>query len=183
MSDERGGADDTRTARAETLATGPAGGTAARAAGHLTDHPVLDIHIHPCVAELLGPSAHAYIARANPDAYAQIDCLADARATVDYLRAQGVDQAVVLAEEAPVTDGVTTSEWVLEWTAGVPELHAFVCLNPFTDADLVERLDDLIAGAGGPQAPDGVKGIKFLPSYQQFWPNDARMYPLSGRAA
>ena len=126
--------------------------SAARPAGppraRLTDHPVLDFHIHPCVAELLGPSAHAYISRANPEAYAQIDCLADARATVDYLHSQGVDQAVVLAEEAPVTGGVTSSEWVLEWTADVPELHAFVCLNPFTDADLVERLDGLIARGG-----------------------------------
>ena len=148
----------------------------------LTDHPVLDFHIHPCVADLLGPSAHAYISRANPDAYARIECLADARATVDYLHEQGVDQAVVLAEEAPVTDGVTTSEWVLEWTADVPELHAFVCLNPFTDSDLVERLDSLVARGGGPGAPNGVKGIKFLPPYQQFWPNDARMYPLYGRA-
>jgi uncharacterized protein len=166
---------DDSTAHDDATAPQPTG-------GRLTDHPVLDFHIHPCIAELLGPSAHAYISRANPDAYAQIDCLADARATVDYLRGQGVDQAVVLAEESPVTDGVTSSEWVLDWTADIPELHAFVCLNPFTDADLVERLDGLIERGGGLGAPGGVKGIKFLPPYQQFWPNDARMYPLYGRA-
>jgi predicted TIM-barrel fold metal-dependent hydrolase len=91
------------------------------------------------------------------------------------LHAQGVDQAVVLAEEAPAVSGMVTSEAMIDYARDTPGLFAFVCPNPFTDNDLAGRLDDLTRY--GP-----VHGIKLLPSYQLFWPNDARMYPLYDRA-
>jgi uncharacterized protein len=68
-----------------------------------------------------------------------------------------------------------SSESMIDYARETPELYAFVSLNPFLDNDLVARLDDLCAR--GP-----VHGIKLLPSYQLFWPNDARLYPLYARA-
>lgn len=139
------------------------------------DHPVLDMHTHPVVPDVWLPAITAYVARANPAALAEPDRLGQARAMYARLAEQGVDHAVVLAEEAPVTTGMVTSEWVLEFTSGVEELHAFVCLNPLLDGDLVARLERL-------RTQGRVEGIKLLPSYQQFAPNDARLYPLYARA-
>lgn len=91
------------------------------------------------------------------------------------LQAEGIDQAVVLAEEAPATSAMVMSESMVDYVRDTPGLYAFVSLNPFLDNDLVARLEVLCKR--GP-----VHGIKLLPSYQHFWPNDARLYPLYDRA-
>ena len=132
---------------------------------------VLDLHTHPLVPDTWTPAVRQYVERANPEIAARASDLTDPAAMRDVLRAQGVDQAVVLAEEAPLTTGMVTSEYILDFTAEVEGLHAFVSLNPNLDADLVKRLKEL-------RAHGEVKGLKFLPSYQHFTPNDARLYPL-----
>ena len=141
----------------------------------LLDHPVLDMHTHPVVPDVWLPAITAYVERGNPAALAEPDRLGKAGELRGRLAEQGVDHAVVMAEEAPITTGMVTSEWILDFLAAEPSLHAFVSLNPFLEADLVARLDQL-------RSYGRVAGIKLYPSYQQFAPNDARLYPLYGRA-
>lgn len=137
--------------------------------------PVLDFHTHV-------PSPHAwtqasidYATSTNPDALARADEFQDPQVLLQALRAEGVDQAVVLAEEAPATSAMVMSESMIDYARDTPGLYAFVSLNPYLDNDLVGRLEEL--RRRGP-----VHGIKMLPSYQHFWPNDARLYPLYARA-
>jgi hypothetical protein len=54
------------------------------------------------MAEAWLPAMTEYVRRANPSAYERRGLFADPAYLADFLAGQGVDQAVILAEEAPV---------------------------------------------------------------------------------
>lgn len=141
----------------------------------MTGHPVLDMHTHPLMPGMWSEAAVAYVRGVNPEVAARAEEFDDPRFFRDWLRREGIDHAVVLAEEAPLTSGMITSEMVLDYVRGVEGLHCFVCPNPYLDLHLGKRLDRLVEHGT-------VKGIKLLPSYQQFYPNDPTLYPLYARA-
>ena len=93
----------------------------------------------------------------------------------DHLKSQGVSYGVILADIAPATTGVMTNERVAEFCRDVPELIPFACLNPFMHHDMSGMLERLVQKFG-------FKGLKLLPPYQHFYPNDARMYPAYAKA-
>ena len=114
--------------------------------------------------------------RQTPSCIAQADAFEDPAHLRRVLDEAGVDHAVVLAEEAPATSGMITSEWMLDYCcrgAGATRV----------------RLDQPTAG-GRPWSAGStdcasygrVEGLKFLPPYQHFYPNDRCMYPLYARA-
>ncbi|MCL4554137.1 MAG: amidohydrolase family protein, partial [Actinobacteria bacterium] len=138
-------------------------------------HPVLDIHVHALTPGVWTPGMLAFVEKANPEEDAAADLHADPAHLRRILSGLGVDHAVVLAEEAPVTSGMITSEWVQDYCSGAPGLHPFVSLNPCLGGDPVERLDLLLER--GP-----VAGIKLLPPYQYWFANDRAMYPVYARA-
>jgi Predicted metal-dependent hydrolase of the TIM-barrel fold len=70
---------------------------------------------------------------------------------------------------------MVTSEWMLDYCAAASKLHAFVSINPLLEADPVGRLERL-------REYGCVAGLKFLPSYMYFYPNDRCLYPLYARA-
>lgn len=82
-----------------------------------------------------------------------------------------VDYGVCLAELSPITTGVTTNEYVAEFCRGSDRLIPFANINPYLArdprAELRCCLDEL-----------GMQGVKLYPSYQHFYPNDARLYPM-----
>jgi len=135
---------------------------------------VLDVHTHPVVPDTWTPSVRCHVERANPEVASRASELSSPQVMLKMLHSQGVDQACVLAEETPSTTGMVKSDFVLEFTAELDGLHAFVSLNPYLDSDLVGRLEAL-------RAHGAVAGIKLLPSYQQFAPNDVLLYPLYAR--
>ncbi len=87
------------------------------------------------------------------------------------LEENGVDYGVCLAEYSPITTGITTNEYVAQFCIDSSRLIPFANVNPYmvTDprSELKYCLDEL-----------GMQGIKLYPSYQHFYPNDTRMYPL-----
>lgn len=89
----------------------------------------------------------------------------------ELLEENGVDYGVCLAELSPITTGVTDNDFVARFCRDRRKLIPFGNVNPFMVRDPREELrrclDEL-----------GMKGIKLYPSYQHFYPNDARLYPM-----
>lgn len=136
--------------------------------------PVLDCHVHPLFIEDFTDEGLSYAREVNPGALAQAARLKDPLAFSEYLAEAGITHAVILAEEAPLVSGMVTSESVVDFAARAPGLHAFVSLNPWLTHDMVGRLESL--RRRGP-----VAGLKLLPSYQHFWPNNPSLFPLYAR--
>jgi len=87
----------------------------------------------------------------------------------------GVDFTVVLAELAPITTGIADNESVARFCSASPRLIPFVSINPYTSTRPSEELGRWVTD-------HGFRGLKLYPTYQQFYPNDSRIYPLYAKA-
>lgn len=130
---------------------------------------IIDFHVHLAAREHLTPPAAAFCDRFW-EGRGDWDALLTAHGFDAHLEAEGVDFAVGLAELSPLTTGVTTNEYVRERFATSGRLVLFGNLNPW----LVHPLDREVARL----AEAGFRGFKLYPTYQHFYPNDARLYPL-----
>jgi len=137
---------------------------------------VIDFHTHLLKKELLNPTHLNYLEAANPEFYSKMEEFArDPALFTGYLRSQGVTYAVLLPEYAPATSSFVPTEEVIEYCKGQEMLIPFASLNPFTDPDPAVKLEHYVKDCG-------IRGLKLLPSYQFFYPNDASLYPLYAKA-
>jgi predicted TIM-barrel fold metal-dependent hydrolase len=103
------------------------------------------------------------------------DVLSSPQAILEYLDEQGVDYAVALAEANPLMTGTIANERVAQLCRCNDRLIPFASINPFLTADLVGELRHCVNQLG-------CRGLKLYPTYQHFYVNDARLYPLYGEA-
>lgn len=133
---------------------------------------VIDFHTHPYRPVDLSPATWDFVRSISPAVREHGERLADPRYVADLLRAEGVDRAVVLPEHCPASSGNVRTETVLELCRAEPDFFLpFASVDPNTDPDpagLLRRYVD-----EGP-----VHGLKLYPSYQYFYPNDRRVYPI-----
>jgi uncharacterized protein len=133
--------------------------------------PLLDFHTHPWRPADLAPATAAFIRSISPAAVEHGAALGDPAYAARVLRSEGVRHAVVLAEHCPTTSGNVRTETVLEHAAAVPEFYLpFASVDPNTDPEPGALMRRYIAA--------GARGLKLYPSYQHYYPNDARVYPL-----
>lgn len=135
---------------------------------------VVDFHMHPISYKAFQPSALGWIQtiisqRCDFEEFRAI--YSDPGAFVQLLKDSGIDYAVVMAELCPITTGICTNEYVAEFCQGRPELIPFASINPATDLAPADKLEDLVSRLG-------FRGLKLYPTYQHFYPNDAKLYPL-----
>jgi hypothetical protein len=132
---------------------------------------LIDFHTHPWLPEDLAPATRAFIERISPAVAEHGDRLRDPAFAAGILRAQGVEHAVVLAEHCPRTSGNVRTESVLEFCRGSDGFFLpFASIDPNTDPEPAALLDRYIGA--------GIRGLKLYPSYQFFYPDDIRLYPL-----
>jgi len=132
---------------------------------------IIDFHTHPWMPDDLAPATRAFIARISPSVAEHGDRLRDPAFAADLLRAQGIEHAVVLAEHCPRTSGDVRTESVLEFCRGSGGFYLpFASVDPNTDPAPSALLDRYIDA--------GVRGLKLYPSYQFFFADDSRVYPL-----
>jgi len=137
---------------------------------------VIDFHTHYVRKEFLNPTWLHYLESVNPEFYARVDEFAyHPELFSAHLKSQGVRYAVVLAECAPATSGHVPTEEVIEYCRGQEMLLPFTSLNPNVDYELEKKLEGYVKTGG-------VRGLKLHPSYQFFYPNEARLYPLYHKA-
>jgi hypothetical protein len=137
---------------------------------------IIDFHVHYIRKEFLNPTWLNYLEQINPEFYAKADDFGkNPELLTDYLKTQGISYAVVLPECAPATSGFVPTEEVIDYCRGQKMLIPFTSLNPNVHFDLADKLEFHVKEGG-------VKGLKLHPSYQFYYPNEARLYPLYGKA-
>jgi len=138
--------------------------------------PVIDFHIHVAQPEHYHPwviewmqsiTEHMSIEKARK--------MLTPEGIQHVLQEAGIDYAVALAEISPISTGVTTSDYVANLCRGVDCLIPFASINPFMTGDLAKELKRCVNELG-------CRGLKMYPTYQHFYPNDARVYPLYAQA-
>ena len=137
---------------------------------------IVDFHIHPQRRDMLSPESRAYQDKfyvGREDFYDRM--LASPETFLEFLKGEGVDYAVLLADICPLIDSLTPNEYVAEFSRGRDNLIPFCNINPCITRDLAGELERLVVDMG-------FKGIKLYPSYQHFYPNQARLYPLYYKA-
>jgi hypothetical protein len=140
--------------------------------------PVIDFHFHigryheyqPWVIEWVKSQGKNI---ENLEAF--LDGILTPEGIVDYLRTNGVDYAVALAELSPITTGMLGNEAVAKLCQEVDCLIPFCSINPFLVADLAGELERHVTEMR-------FRGLKLYPTYQHFYPNANRLYPLYAKA-
>ena len=101
--------------------------------------------------------------------------LSSPEAMLRYLDDQGIDFAVALAETTPSITGISPNERVADFCLASERLIPFANINPYVIADLAGELRHCVSDLG-------CRGLKLYPTYQHFYANDSRLYPLYAEA-
>jgi len=137
---------------------------------------IIDFHTHYVRKELLNPTWLSFLESINPEFFAKMDDFSkNPDPFITYLKTQGVRYAVVLPECAPATSGFVPTEEVIQYCRGQEMLIPFTSMNPNVHSDLALKLQSYVENCG-------IKGLKLHPSYQFFYPNESRLYPLYATA-
>jgi predicted TIM-barrel fold metal-dependent hydrolase len=136
---------------------------------------VIDFHIHVGLYHEVHPWVTEWMKTQGGDPENLDEEVLTPENFTDYMRENGVDYGVALAELSPITTGTMSNEAVLGFCQEVDCLIPFCNINPFLVADLPGELDRLVNEMG-------FKGMKLYPTYQHFFPNSNRLYPLYAKA-
>jgi len=135
---------------------------------------VIDFHVHVFEFETLTTNVVDLISRAYPNRN-EYDALskkyANPHAFLELMEQNGVDYSVILAEISPLSTGIAKNETVEAFCRVSPRLIPFCSINPYLHPNMGEMLEDLCLN-------HGFKGLKLLPPYNYFYPNDKFLYPL-----
>ena len=134
---------------------------------------IVDFHVHLALYKPQSPSLDELMCATygSMENFMQFALKYDDPANfVQLMREEGVDYAVILAEYAPLTTGVASHEQVREFCAGYEELIAFCTINPYDNPDPARNLRRL--------HDEGFRGVKLYPTYNHFYVNEARLYPM-----
>ncbi|MCC7104681.1 MAG: amidohydrolase [Chloroflexi bacterium] len=137
---------------------------------------VVDVHLHPPIFSSLPEGWDAFMRDNQPEGS---DWLRERYGTpeqlLQYLDENGVETALLLAEVAPATSALVTSEAVADFCMGQPRLLACASINPYLVSQPGRELERLVRERG-------VRGLKLYPSYAFFYPNDPMLSPLYAAA-
>jgi hypothetical protein len=136
---------------------------------------VIDFHFHVAKYNMWKPWVHDYMRSINPEIYKDFDAFMTPKNVIKLLDNEGIDFAVLLAEIAPLTTGIVENEFIIEFCRESERLIPFASINPVTDLNPSETLVKLVKDYG-------MKGLKLLPPYQHFYPNDTAIYRLYEKA-
>lgn len=134
----------------------------------------IDFHVHLCRYTYHKPWVTEWIQQSHPDPEgyeAYINRYSDPGEFEELLTAEGVDYACILADLAPITTGVCSNEQVQAFCKGRKRLIPFCDINPYLHTDLGGELRRKVE-------VEGFRGLKLYPTYQHYYLNDPRIYPL-----
>lgn len=132
----------------------------------------IDFHVHLGLYTSYQPWVTEWLKQAHPVGFEDyIKHYNDPGAFEELLTSEGVDYACVLAELSPITTGVCTNEQVRDFCRGRPRLIPFCDVNPYIFSNLGDELRRKVED-------EGFRGLKLYPTYQHYYLNDQRIYPL-----
>lgn len=130
----------------------------------------IDFHVHIGLKEHWYEWVHEYQQSTQSEFYTRYEEMIDPQKFASYLKSHGIVKAVILPEISPITTGVVSNEYVLEFCQDNDVFIPFCTINPFVVNNPVKELKKYIL--------QGARGLKLYPSYNHFYPNESRMYPL-----
>lgn len=131
---------------------------------------VIDFHVHVGLKENWHEWVRSYQESTQSEFFSRYEEMIDPARFASYLESQRVEKAVILPEISPSTTGVVTNEYVLEFCQGHDVFIPFCTINPFVSNNPARELRKY--------RNLGAKGLKLYPSYNHFYPNESRVYPL-----
>lgn len=134
---------------------------------------VIDFHVHLAKYEIQSDSLDALMASTHGGMEGFEAFAAQYNDSGDFVRMmknEGVDYSIILAEYTPLTTGIASHRQVSDFCAGHKELIPFCTVNPYDDPSPRETLRRL--------HKEGFKGLKLYPTYNHFYVNEAKMYPI-----
>lgn len=137
---------------------------------------VIDIHQHLIKYQSVEPGYCQHLISANPDYFGAMTEKYSQPAEIDaMLAAADVDLAVIMAEDAPLTTGLASSEYVADFCRQTERVRFFSSVNPMTALNAADRFERDVTELGA-------LGLKLYPSYQWYYPNDPALYGIYARA-
>jgi predicted TIM-barrel fold metal-dependent hydrolase len=134
----------------------------------------IDAHIHIGKKEHFHEWVLKYEENSNPLIQESYEVLSDPDRFCSFLKNEGVERAVILAENSPLTTGVVPNDYVLSFCRGKEMLIPFCSINPNTDPTPPQTLEMLVER--------GFRGLKLYPPYHLHYSNETRLYPLYAKA-
>ena len=131
---------------------------------------ILDFHIHIGLKEHWHDWVHDFQRSSGTDFYTHYEVMTDPGRFAEYLKDQGLFRAVILPEISPITTGIVPNEYVFDFCRGRDIFLPFCTVNPTLVKHPDRELEKYIEM--------GARGIKLYPSYNHFFPNDPKLYPL-----
>ncbi len=137
---------------------------------------IIDFHVHTAYYRSRTPAYMELLRQAWGDRMDwMLETYSSPQAFVGLMDEAGIDYAVILAELAPITSGIAANEDVAEFCSGSSRLIPFASIDPNTSERPADELAELVRN-------QGFKGLKLYPTYQHFYPNEAKIYPLYAKA-
>lgn len=138
----------------------------------LTSKLRIDFHVHMGIYTYQQTWVTEWMKQSHPVGYEDyIKHYNDPGAFEELLTSEGVDYACVLAELSHITTGVCTNEQVRDFCRGRSRLIPFCDINPYIYTNLGDELRNKVEN-------EGFRGVKLYPTYQHYYLNEQRMYPL-----
>lgn len=131
---------------------------------------VIDFHVHIGLKENWHTWVHDYQKSAHSEFYTRYEEMTNPEGFASYLKNNKIEKAVILPEISPIATGVVSNEYVLEFCQGQEIFIPFCTVNPFVVSNPAQEFRHFIK--------QGAKGLKLYPSYNHFYPNETRVYPL-----
>ncbi len=137
---------------------------------------IIDFHVHTAHYQSMTRSYLDLLRRQWGDRFDwMIQTYSSPEAFLGLMDEGGIDYAVILAELAPITTGISDNEYVAEFCSKSPRLIPFASINPYTISRPSEELERLVRD-------HGFRGLKLYPTYQHYYPGDAMIYPSYAKA-
>lgn len=131
---------------------------------------VLDFHVHVGRREHLTPHfTRYYEGLLGPGVVELLDGITP-ESFLAYLDRESIGYAVLLAEYSPLATGTVPNEFVAEFCAGTERLIPFGSVNLDGSVEPAVQVERCVRELG-------CRGLKLLPSYGRYYPNDPRMAP------
>jgi predicted TIM-barrel fold metal-dependent hydrolase len=137
---------------------------------------IIDFHVHTAYYQTTTKAYLGFLRQGWGERLEwMIQTYSSPEAFLGLMDESGIDYAVILAELAPLTTGIADNEYVAEFCSMSPRLIPFASINPYTSTRPTKELEDLVR-------TQGFRGLKLYPTYQHYYPNDAKIYPLYAKA-
>ena len=135
---------------------------------------VIDFHVHIGLKEHWHKWVHDYQQAACSEFYSRYEEMINPEGFATYLKAHQIEKAVILPELSPATTGSVSNEFVLEFCHNHDIFIPFCTINPHLTSSPQRDFERYIQ--------QGARGLKLYPSYNFFFPNEKRLYPVYAAA-